>query len=277
MPEGEQIKPRFTYTERNSIFEYMAVFNFRKMYEHLAGTRAKPWDDRELDVFDGIKVWSFFVYTVGQTAFALFLTWLNNIFTLFSMLRMLPVNSFLMSNIALEVFVFVSAFFTSYRCFQIMDAQDSVLSIGDYLKIVAKKFMRLAPVYYVLWLVVWVITSRVVFGPISYTANGNMATCSEDWVWTLFMLGNLGVEEMTPYYGCYQQSWPLAMDMQLTLVIPFLAILLWKVPYLGVASCFGLIIGNAFVNYYITLKYDLRIGLVAESNYFVLLGIISKP
>ena len=94
-----------------------------------------------------------------------------------------------------------------------MDAKAEVLSVGDYLKIIAKKFLRLAPVYYILWLVVWVVTSRVVFGPISYTANGNMATCSEDWVWTLFMMGNLGVEEMTPYYGCYQQSWPLAMDM----------------------------------------------------------------
>ena len=111
------LKPRFTYTERNSIYDYISVFNFRKLYEHHAGTRTKPWDDRELDVFDGIKVWSYIVYTVAQTAFTLFLTWLNNIFTLFKMLRMLPVNSFLMSNIALEVFVFVSAFFTTYRCF----------------------------------------------------------------------------------------------------------------------------------------------------------------
>jgi len=85
------------------------------MYNFHTSTRAKPWDDRELDVFEGIKFFSFVFYTISQTAFTLLYTWLNNLFTIFNMLAMLPVNSFICSNIALEVFIFISAFFTVYR------------------------------------------------------------------------------------------------------------------------------------------------------------------
>ena len=93
----------------------MGSFSVFKMYDFHKGTRAKPWDNRELDIFEGIKFFSFVLTTISQTAFTLLYTWLNNLFTIFSMLAMLPVNSFITANIALEVFVFVSAFFTTYR------------------------------------------------------------------------------------------------------------------------------------------------------------------
>ena len=84
-----------------------------------------------------------------------------------------------------------------------MDAQGKPLTSDDILKIWARKFIRLAPVYYSMWAIVWALTSRVLIGPISYNGNINMATCSSDWIWTLTMLGNIGVETMAPYQGCF--------------------------------------------------------------------------
>ena len=110
-------KHRFAYIKRGSLMEVITSFSFPKMTDFIIGTRAKPWDDRELDLFDGIKFFSFVNYTIAQTAFTLLFTWLNNLFTIFRMLRMLPVNMFVCSNVALEVFSFVSAFFVAYRCF----------------------------------------------------------------------------------------------------------------------------------------------------------------
>ena len=108
---------RFSYIKRGSMMEVITSFSFPKMTDFLIGTRTKPWDDRELDLLDGIKFFSFVNYTIAQTAFTLLFTWLNNLFTIFRMLRMLPVNQFICSNVALEVFSFVSAFFVAYRCF----------------------------------------------------------------------------------------------------------------------------------------------------------------
>ena len=44
-------------------------FSAWPMYEHLAGTRCKPWDNRELDTLDGGKMWAYIVVTPSQTAF----------------------------------------------------------------------------------------------------------------------------------------------------------------------------------------------------------------
>ena len=150
-----------------------------------------------------------------------------------------------------------------------MDAKHSILSFGDIVKIWLRKFMRLAPVYYTMWPIIWALTSRLVQGPISYNGNINMATCSTDWKQTLFMVGNLSMD-MSPYNGCYQQAWPLQMDMQLTLFVPFIAVLLWKLPKVGITFCFMMIIANLFINYFITQKYDLKIGFADVHNYFLL-------
>lgn len=74
-------------------------------------------------------------------------------------------------QLAIDGFVFFSAFLTSYRSFQIMEARRSILSLGDVFKIYGRKFFRIAPIYYLMWIIVWALTSRVVKGPVSYIAG----------------------------------------------------------------------------------------------------------
>jgi hypothetical protein len=58
----------------SGILELINSFNCYNAYHHLAGTRSKPWDDRELDVLDGMKFISFALTTISQTAFGLLYT-----------------------------------------------------------------------------------------------------------------------------------------------------------------------------------------------------------
>ncbi len=46
---------RSDYVKQNSILEIINSFGIDKVYNFLSGTRVKPYDDRELDVFVGIK------------------------------------------------------------------------------------------------------------------------------------------------------------------------------------------------------------------------------
>jgi len=65
--------------------------------------------------------------------------------------------------------------------------------------------------------------------------------------------------------------------MQITLVVPFVAMILWKYPTFGLFLCFCLIGANCVINFAISNHYGLSIGLLYHSNYFLLQGIISKP
>jgi peptidoglycan/LPS O-acetylase OafA/YrhL len=77
-----------------------------------------------------------------------------------------------------ELFPFMSAFFTTYKCFRIMEARGKELTRGDIFKIIVRKFLRLAPAYYICWLILYVMTSRMISGPVAYNAvDKNMHDC----------------------------------------------------------------------------------------------------
>jgi len=90
-----------------------------------------------------------------------------------------------------------------------MDKMGRMLSPIDVMKMWIRKFLRLAPAYYTLWFVTWIISTRGGSGPNWHNMKDNMQTCGSDWKYTLFMVGNIYPVDQTPYSGCFQMSWPL--------------------------------------------------------------------
>lgn len=196
------------------IIQVINSFNIQHAYQYVSGSRAKPWDDRELDVLEGIKTISFVFTTISQTAFYLVETNMINLFNVFQVQRLLPVSTFIQSNLAMENFLFLSVFILTYRCFQIMDAKGGrVLSLKDIVKIYLRKLLRLAIPYYIMWFLLWCITSRLVKGPIAATSSITFMDCKEDWIYTALFVGNLYPTDMRPYEGCFQQAFPLQLDL----------------------------------------------------------------
>lgn len=100
---------------KDTLLTYYNSFNFAFAYDFLKSTRCKPWDNRELDIFDGIRAKAFVLYTISQTALMLIFTTLINLFEIFKLIRNLFINVVMTANLALEVFIFVSAFFGFYK------------------------------------------------------------------------------------------------------------------------------------------------------------------
>lgn len=72
-----------------------------------------------------------------------------------------------------------------------MDAKKGILHPSDIIRLILKKFLRLAPSYYIMWLLVWTCTSRATDGPLWHLAQINTATCPDSWVPTFYMVGNI--------------------------------------------------------------------------------------
>ena len=182
------------------------------MYDYASGSRCKPWENRELDLLDGIKVISFMMTSISITSYMLLYT---NVIDIWELNSMVMTRERFISNmafsidVALEGFFLVSSFLGFYKCFVIQDAKNGILSIKDILKLYIRKFIRLAPAYYLMWILMWGINSRLGAGNIYYRTNSNMSTCSERWTHTFLWINNLNVHQMNPFVGCYQQAWPL--------------------------------------------------------------------
>lgn len=241
------------------------------MYDFLKRSRCKPWDNRELDCLEGFKLMGFVFYTLSQTCVFILFTVLINFFEIFSLLRNFLINVAISCNLGLEIFIFTSSFLGFYKAMQIMDARNALLGPRDIFKIWMRKWMRLAPIYYSMWLLVWSITSRLSEGPLWWFAQMNTATCADNWIPTVFMAGNLyNPGNMDPYAGCYQIAWPLQLDMQIAIFIPFLAMIMWWRQSIGCLICALMIVLNVVINMLLTKHYDLTIGLVDDGNYFLL-------
>ena len=103
---------------------------------------------------------------------------LINLFEIFALIRNFFINFVMSANLGLEIFIFISAFYGFYKSMQIMDAQNNLLSPLDIVKLWLRKFFRLAPAYYIMWLLIWTCTSRVGSGPLWHIAEMNTKNCA---------------------------------------------------------------------------------------------------
>lgn len=158
-----------------------------------------------------------------------------------------------------------------------MEARGRVLTFKDILKLYARKWLRLAPPYYFLWLILWGITSRAASGPIWSNTDISYVSCSTNYWPTALMIGNLIPVDVVPYSGCYQSAWPLQVDIQIYLFVPFLAMLYWKSPSAGFCFCLLMVVANLGMNVYYSYYYDLKIGFVAANNFNLMTAILAKP
>lgn len=186
------------------------------------------------------------------------------------------VTSFISANLANECFFMVSSFLTAYKCFQIMEARKGDLTIFDYAKIILRKFFRLAPAYYGMWMIMWVAQSRTGDGPIWHITNMNFETCKDDWYSTFFWHANLS-KEMVPYSGCYSFAWPLQVDMQITLFVPLLVNLYFKMPNFGFLVCVLMICLNAQILIALTEINGFKIGMMSTNNFWFFNDVFAKP
>ena len=102
-------------TNQGGILSYIYAFSFEPMCDHLKGTRCKPWDNREMDILDGWKANAFILYTISQTAVMILFGVLINLFGIFKLLRNLFITVVMSLNMALEIFIFISAFLGFYK------------------------------------------------------------------------------------------------------------------------------------------------------------------
>ena len=78
--------------------------------------------------------------------------------------------------------------------------------------------------------------------------------------------------------GCYPQAFPLQLDLQLSLVVPILAVLTYRAPnILTLLLSTGLICANLVINFCLTYHYGFKIGFMNVKNYWMMEKVIAKP
>jgi len=176
-----------------------------------------------------------------------------------------------------DVFFAVSAFLAVYKCVQIYEANGNKLGFVDTLRLYAIKFMRLAPMIYVVFLFGWALGAHLNEGPNWSNYQCLYLNCDKYWWAQFLMIGNL-----VPYFselngGCNYSSWIFYCDMQLYLVIPLYVIVYKRSPKIGVFLQFFMILTNSAVLMWMSAEFNFRGSPLAPEGYYIFSYIVNKP
>lgn len=175
-------------------------------------------DDQDLLMFDCFKVlcllWLLAFgacqFTMGGSAY--------NPWTLMDYFQTVAYTLVYSANLGFEEFFMLSAFF-SYVKLEKYLRERALTGIGPvrYLKIFLHRYLRLAPVYYLVFLTGWLIGSSIHAGaPWWYTYQMLFCGCQQYWWAVLTMTANEFPSEASAVVaneGCYYWGWFVAAEM----------------------------------------------------------------
>lgn len=163
-----------------SFIEKYLSFAIPSAWKSLVMSKCQQWDDRELDVIEGFKVIS---YCLGQfclTAEFLMSTQTMNPWMISRFFQEWIFTIVISSNIVMEAFTTLASFLGAYKLFSLYEAKGKI-SITDILKFYARKYLRLAPLYYLVFFCGWALFPHMGGGPIWYTSNAMYEECDDYW------------------------------------------------------------------------------------------------
>jgi len=204
----------------NSLSAKMLSFTLPNAWYSLTQTRCKVWDDRELDIFEGVKAIGYILGQLTITSQFVMNVQLVNPWEMMNLMSVIACSG----AICMETFTCFSGFFMAYKLFQIHDAKGG-LSLKDIGLFYLNKYLRLAPFFYFIFFVSWALFPYLGGGPMWYTAHNMFDGCKDYWWAQVLFVSNLIPYFQAPNYGCFFWSWPVVTDMQLTLLTPIFVII----------------------------------------------------
>jgi peptidoglycan/LPS O-acetylase OafA/YrhL len=115
-------------------------------------------------------------------------------------------------NQGVDVFFAISGFLGVYKCLQIYDANGGYLTFRDSMRLIVRKFFRLAPMTYFIFFLTWASISRLEDGPLWINTQSLFYQCDKYWWAQILFIGNL-----VPYFtevtlGCFYWGWAVYAD-----------------------------------------------------------------
>ena len=183
------------------------------------------------------------------------------------------------SNLGFDEFFFLSSFLLTVKIDSINRKTGLPLTIKRYAKLFGMRFLRLAPIYYLIFLVGWQVGPYFGSGPCWFTYEKGFSNCNDYW-WSVFtMTINFFPSYVIANEGCYYWGWYPACDLQIFILLPLLIYYTLKVR--SAARRTAIVLLGTFVgiviNAYVIWKNNMAAGLFAPQDVLIFKIFVNKP
>lgn len=185
------------------------------------------------------------------------------------------------ANLGFDEFFFFSTMLMTLKVAEIMDESPchNRVTFTVYLKMLAMRYIRLAPVYYLVFLLGWQIGPYFGSGPCWFTYEKMFSNCHEYW-WSVFtMTINFIPSYVIANEGCYYWGWYPPCELQLFILTPWIAFTILKIRSSALQSILvllGVLMGIA-INFYVIWSNEMAAGLFAPQDVYIFKIFVNKP
>jgi hypothetical protein len=130
------------------------------------------------------------------------------------------------------------------------------------LHLLLKRYLRLAPIYYLIFFWGWQVGPYLNEGPCWFTYEKGFNNCGQYWWSVLTFTINLFPSYAIANEGCYFWGWYPACDLQLFLVIPWIVYACYRTKARSFIILTGVICG-LLINFFIIYDNHMAAGLFA--------------
>ncbi|XP_032794863.2 nose resistant to fluoxetine protein 6 [Daphnia magna] len=156
------------------------------------------------------------------------------------------------ATISVDTFLLVGGLLVCYLLLAELDRNKGKFNIGFFY---LHRYLRLTPVYAI---VLGFVATLIVYtgtGPNWYNVQLSAYGCRINWWWHLLYINNLFPTDIN--VQCMEQTWYLALDMQLFILSPLFIYMLWRRKNIGLALLAFVFLGTIGANFAIFAVFDL--------------------
>ena len=197
----------------------MRIVSLRYTIAQLTKPRSNEKFYADLKVLDGMRVvCCLWVMMLGTCSFTM--SSAKNPWTLQKYFQTWGYTAVYSANLGFEEFFFFGSLIMTLKIQQHIRQHGSLTALS-YLKVLAFRFARLAPIYYIVFLFGWQVGPFLGSGPCWMTYEKGFANCNEYW-WSVFtMTINFIPKHVIANEGCFYWGWYTTCDLQLSIVMPW--------------------------------------------------------
>lgn len=197
----------------------------------------------------------------------------KNPWILFHYFQGLGFTSVYSANLGFDEFFFLSSFLATLKLMSLPK-----LSVASYCRLVLRRYLRLAPIYYLVYLFGWQLGPFLGSGPCWFTYEKGFANCSNYW-WSVFtMTINFVPRYVIANEGCFFWGWYPPCDLQIYLFLPWIVHICLKlnkkaqIAFIAAGVTFGVIL-----NFWLIWSNDLAAAMFAPQDIMIFSVFINKP
>ncbi len=215
--------------------------------------------DKNLDVFNGLRVASMFWIMLGHGFSQLILmTPLYNLQDFISDINTKrSIVLFTAAIYAVDMFFTISGFFAAVSCSALMKSPKARGFMG-FFSIMVQRYIRLTPIYLVIFLIYMNIVPLLYDGPLYYRIMYWQMGC-EDYSYANFIYGNNFVDSA---HCCMPWTWYISCEFQMFIIMPPLTTLYLYKRSWGLSALASLAVGTTAVQIFISYHYSLGLRML---------------